>query len=142
MKSSLRPGVEYELRYVVPASKTVPQLYPESPEFRAMPEVFATGFMVGLIEWACILAINPHLDSPSEQSVGTHIDVSHSAATPPGLSVTVKVRLTAVDGRKLSFEVEAQDGVDPIARGRHERFVIDGTRFSAKVAEKARAHRP
>ena len=137
MKSSLKPGIEHELRYVVPTSKTVPALFPESAEFRVMPEVFATGFMVGLIEWACIQASIPHLDWPSEQTVGTHIDVSHSAATPPGLAVTVKVRLTQVEGRKLCFEVEAHDGVDPIARGRHERFVIDRARFNAKVAEKA-----
>jgi len=138
MKTSLKPGLEHELRFVVPASKTVPQLYPESPEFRAMPEVFATGFMVGLIEWACILTTNPHLDWPDEQTVGTHIDVSHSAATPPGFTVTVKTRLSLVEGRRLAFEVEAHDGVDRIARGRHERFVVDRARFSAKVAEKTR----
>jgi len=139
MKGTLKPGLEYTLRFKVPASKTVPELYPESAEFRAMPEVFATGFMVGLIEWACILAVNPHLDWPSEQTVGTHIDVSHTAATPPGLEVAVKVKLTGVDGRRLVFEVEAHDGVDAIARGRHERFVVDHARFTAKVAEKSRA---
>ena len=139
MKGTLKPGLEYTLRFKVPASKTVPELYPESAEFRAMPEVFATGFMVGLIEWACILAVNPHLDWPSEQTVGMHIDVSHTAATPPGLEVAVKVKLTGVDGRRLVFEVEAHDGVDAIARGRHERFVVDHARFTAKVAEKSRA---
>ena len=142
MKPSLKPGIEHELCFVVPTSKTVAQLYPESPEFRVMPEVFATGFMVGLIEWACILALNPHLDWPNEQTVGTHIDVSHTAATPPGLAVTVRVKLTDVDGRKLGFAIEAHDGVDPIAGGRHERFVVDRARFNAKVAEKARDHLP
>jgi hypothetical protein len=83
MKPSLQPGIRHEHRFVVPTSKTVPALYPESEEFRAMPEVFATGFLVGLLEWACIKAIQPHLDWCAEQTVGTHIDVNHSAATPP-----------------------------------------------------------
>ena len=99
MKESLKPGIEYDFRFRVPESKTVPNLYPESPEFQAMPQVFATGFMVGLIEWACIKAINPHIDWPNEQTVGTHVNLSHSAATPPGMEVRAKVKLIEVDGR-------------------------------------------
>ena len=136
MKESLKPDIRYEHRFVVPLSKTVPALYPESPEFVAMPEVFATGFLVGFLEWACIRAINPHLDWPREQTVGTHIDVSHEAATPPGLEVTARVELIEVDGRRLVFAVEADDGVDRISRGRHERFVIDKTKFDAKLGGK------
>jgi fluoroacetyl-CoA thioesterase len=136
MKETLKPGITYEHRFLVPLSKTVPALYPESEEFLAMPEVFATGYLVGFLEWACIKAINPHLDWPAEQTVGTHIDVSHEAATPPGLEVTAKVELIEVAGRKLVFEVEAHDGVDRIAKGRHERVVIGKARFDAKVLEK------
>ena len=137
MKPTLKAGIEYEFRFRVPESKTVPALYPESPEFREMPQVFATGFMVGFLEWACIKAVNPHLDWPEEQTVGTHVNVSHSAATPPGLEVTAKVKLTHVDGRRLVFEVEANDGVDVISKGTHERFVINRTRFSEKLKQKA-----
>ena len=137
MKSTLMPGLTHELRFVVPDSKTVPALYPESPAFQSMPHVFATGFLVGLLEWACIELIAPHLDRPGEQSVGTHIDVSHSAATPPGFTVTVRTKLVVVDGRRLAFEVEATDGVDTISRGRHERFVIERSRFDASLAKKA-----
>lgn len=136
MKDTLQPGISYEHRFVVSASKTVPALYPEAPEFVAMPEVFATGFLVGFLEWACIKAINRHLDWPTEQTVGTYIDVSHEAATPPGLEVVARVKLVQVEGRKLTFEVEAHDGVDLIAKGRHERFVIDRARFEAKLAGK------
>jgi len=136
MKASLQPGIKYEHKFVIPKSKTVPALYPESEEFAAMPEVFATGFLVGFLEWACIKAINPHLDWPQEQSLGTHIDVSHEAATPPGLEVTATVELIAVEGRKLVFAVEAHDGVDTISRGRHERFVINSEKFNAKVDAK------
>jgi len=136
MKETLKPGIRFEHRYVVPQSKTVPALYPEADEFLLMPEVFATGFLVGFLEWACIRAVNPHLDWPNEQTVGTHIDVSHEAATPPGMEVTAKVELISVEGRRLTFSVEAHDGVDLISRGRHERFVIDKLRFDAKLGTK------
>ena len=102
-----------------------------------MPEVFATGFLVGLLEWACIKGINPHLDWPEEQTVGTHINVSHEAATPPGLEVTTTVELIAVEGRKLTFAVEAHDGVDLISKGRHERFIINKAKFDAKMSSKS-----
>ncbi|MEI7842087.1 MAG: thioesterase family protein [Gallionellaceae bacterium] len=136
MKDSLKPGIKYEHRFVIPVSKTVPALYPESAEFVAMPEVFATGYLVGLLEWACIMAVKPHLDWPQEQSVGTHINVSHEAATPPGLEVTTQVELTAVEGRRLTFSVEAHDGKDLISKGTHERFVIIKEKFDSKLASK------
>ncbi|MFZ2854617.1 MAG: thioesterase family protein [Rhodocyclaceae bacterium] len=136
MKETLKPGIRYQHKFVVPLAKTVPALYPEADEFVAMPEVFATGFLVGFLEWACIKAINPHLDWPREQSVGTHIDVSHEAATPPGLEVTATVELIAVEGKKLVFTVEAHDGIDLISRGRHERCVIDKAKFDARLAAK------
>jgi len=139
MKDTLKPGIAYEHRFVVPSSKTVPALYPESEEFSAMPAVFATGFLVGFLEWACIKAINPHLDWPAEQTVGTHIDVTHEAATPPGLEVTARVELVEIAGRKLVFKVEAHDGVDRISKGRHERFIIDKEKFDTRVGAKTKA---
>jgi fluoroacetyl-CoA thioesterase len=136
MKDTLKPGIKYVHKFIVPLSKTVPALYPEAEEFAAMPEVFATGFLVGFLEWACIKAINPHLNWPLEQTVGTHIDVSHEAATPPGLEVTATVELIKVDGRKLVFSVEAHDGVDLISKGQHERFIINKEKFDAKLGTK------
>jgi fluoroacetyl-CoA thioesterase len=139
MKPTLRPGIRYQHNYKVPPSKTVPALYPESEDFLAMPEVFATGFLVGFLEWACVLAIKPHLDWPEELTLGTHIDISHEAATPPGLEVTATVELVAVEGKRLIFEVEAHDGVDIIARGRHERMIANRAKFDAKLAVKGAA---
>jgi fluoroacetyl-CoA thioesterase len=136
MKASLVAGIEHQFTFRITASKTVPALYPEADEFQVMPEVFATGFMVGFFEWACIRAVNPHLNWPDEQTVGTRIDVSHTAATPPGFEVTATVKLVEVDRRRLVFEIEAHDGVDTIARGRHERFVIDKSKFDAKLDQK------
>ncbi len=135
MKSSLVPGREHELRFVGPESKTVPALYPESPEFAAMPAVFATGFMVGFVEWACIRAIGPHLDE-GELSLGVHVDLSHDAATPPGMEVVARVRLEAVEGRLLTFSAEAEDASERICAGTHRRFVVDRARFDAGVARK------
>lgn len=141
MKETLKTGIKYEHKFIVPASKTVPALYPESEEFLSMPEVFATGFLVGLLEWACIKAINPYLDWPNEQTVGTHINVSHVAATPPGLEVTADVELIEVDGRRLLFSVEANDGIDLISKGEHERFVILKDKFDTKLGEKLNLNR-
>ncbi len=139
MKASLLPGIGYELRYQVPATRTVPSLLPESEEFQQMPEVLASGYMVGLIEWACIQAVNPHLEWPAEQTVGIGFHLSHVAATPPGHTVTIRVALLEVAGRKLTFRVEAADDHDLISTGTHERFVIDAARFQAKAAAKAAA---
>ncbi len=137
MKDTLRPGLTFEFKFRVPENKTVPYLYPEAPEFQLMPKVFATGYMVGLMEWACVQAIIPHLDWPREQSVGTLVNFTHSAATPPGLTVTVRAKLDNVEGRKLSFSLAAHDGVDEISQGTHERFVIDAPKFNSKMADKA-----
>jgi fluoroacetyl-CoA thioesterase len=139
MKGTLQPGIEHSLTFAVNESKLVPALYPESDEFQVMPNVFATGYMVGLIEWTCIQALNPHFDWPEEQTVGTHIDVNHVAATPPGLEVTAKVKLVKVDGKRLVFEVEAHDGIDLITKGRHERFIINKAKFDRKMKEKSTA---
>jgi len=136
MKDTLKPGIESTFTFHLPGTKTVPALYPESKEFQEMPEVFATGYLVGFLEWACIQAVNPHLDWPREQTVGTHIDVSHVAATPAGFTVTANVKLVEVDKRRLVFEVEAHDGVELISKGTHERFVINKDKFDSKMKEK------
>jgi fluoroacetyl-CoA thioesterase len=110
-----------------------------------MPAVFATGFLVGFVEWTCIQAVNPHLDWPTEMTLGTHVDLSHTAPTPPGMDVTARVTLTHVEGRKLTFDVEVRDDAEVIGTGKHERFVIEAGKFNAKVARKAEqalAHLP
>jgi len=139
MKSSLQPGLTYTFKYTVPDNKTVPFLFPEAPEFQLMPKVLATGFLVGLFEWACIKAINPHLDWPDEQTVGTDVRLSHVAATPPGLTVTVHVTLEKVEGKKLTFSLAGHDGMEKISAGTHERFIINAARFNEKMAMKRKA---
>lgn len=138
MKPSLIAGLKSQFEFKIPENKTIAYLFPEAAEFQQMPAVLATGFMVGLIEWACIEAIKPHIDWPREQSVGVHVDFSHLAATPPGLTVAVNTTLLNIEGRKLTFSIVAHDGVDTISRGTHQRFIIDAPKFSAKVEAKAR----
>ena len=138
MKSTLKPGLKHTFSYKVPENKTVPHTYPESAIIAAMPKVFATGFMIVLMEWTCAELLAPHLDA-GEGSLGTHVDVSHLAATLPGQTVTVDAELAEVKGRKLVFKVIAHDGLDLIGEGRHERVVVAWDRFNAKLAEKAKA---
>jgi len=135
----LRPGITFRLRYEVPAEKTVPNVYPEFAEFRQMPEVFATGFLVALIEQACLLAVKPYLDWPREQTVGTHVDLSHVAATPPGQVVTVECQVIEVQGRRIRFRASARDEADLISEGTHERTVIDFARFNQRLESKKKA---
>lgn len=137
MLPTLVPGIKKSFTYKITPGRCVPGLLPESPEFSAMPEVLATGYMVGLVEWACIQAVNPHLDWPSEMTVGTHVNLSHTAATPPGMEITIDVKLEEISGRKLVFAVEARDECDPICTGTHERAIIYPAKFIPRVEEKS-----
>lgn len=138
MKDTLAAGISHTLRFQVPVEKTVPRLYPESALFREMPEVFATGYLVGLIEWACMEALAPYLEE-DERSVGTMINVSHSAATPPGMEVTAQVRCLEVSGKRTLWEVEVHDQTDLISKGTHERFTVKLEQFKARLKAKAEA---
>lgn len=135
MKTTLASGLEHEAMLTVTEDLTVPRVSPHLSDFAGMPPVFATAFMVGFIEAACIACIRKHLDA-GEHSVGTHVDMSHVAATPVGLTVTARVQLMAVDRRALTFEIEASDDAGSIGSGTHRRAVIDVERFMGKVQEK------
>lgn len=135
MKESLKPGISHRLEFLIPEDKTIQHLYPEASEFHEMPAVFATGFMVGLMEWTCMKAIQPHLDE-GEGSVGVHVDVSHSAATPAGFTVTVDAQCVSVESRRVRFAVTAHDGIDTIGKGEIERFVVGWDRFNRALGAK------
>jgi predicted thioesterase len=91
--------------------------------------------MIALMEAAAVDCVERHL-APGQATLGVHLDVNHTAATPPGLSVTAKATLVAVDGRKLTFEIEARDTHEKIGNARHTRIIVDAERFKAKVASK------
>lgn len=136
MKPTLVEGLKHTHQFTVSEKKTVPNLYPESDLFQDMPNVFATGFMVGLLEWGCIELIRNHLDWPREQSLGIHVNFSHLAPTLPGMTVTVDSELTKIEGRKLTFKVCAHDGIDTISEGTHERAIISREKFLEKLEQK------
>ena len=97
--------------------------------------VFATPCMIALMEQAAAGAIQPCL-GPDEGSVGTHLDVSHDAATPIGMKVWAEAEVTAVEGRKLTFAVSAFDEAGRIGGGTHERFIIKPEKFLARAQAK------
>ena len=135
MKPTLAIGQLREFSYRVPEEKTVAHVFEGERLFVDMPPVFATAYLVGLFEWVCMQALEPHLE-PGEQSVGTAIDVTHTAATPVGLTVKVTVRVSGMQGRRVRFEVRAEDDAELIGEGTHERFVILRERFVEGVAKK------
>ncbi|HJV83841.1 MAG TPA: thioesterase family protein [Noviherbaspirillum sp.] len=136
MSPELKPGIEFEWTYVVPERSTVPRLYHDTPFCLDMPDVLATGYMVGMMELACVNGIMPYVDWPREQSVGVHVNFSHLAATPPGMTLQIRGKVVAVEGRRVKFRVEAWDGMDKITEGEHERMIIAPEKFNAKLAEK------
>ena len=138
MRDVLEIGQTEILDFVVTREKTVPFLYPESPEFQAIPEVFATGYMVGLMEWCCIRSLAPALE-PGEGSLGTRIDVSHAAATPPGGRVRVEATIETIEGRRVQWRVVARDDIDVIGEGVIGRTVVVWSRFEQALAKKAEA---
>ena len=135
MKDTLKAGLEHSFSLLVSREKTVPHVYPESDLFREMPEVFATAFMVGFMEWACMEALRPYLEE-GERTLGTMINVTHQAATPPGMTVTARVKCLEVDGKRTLWEIEARDEVELIGKGTHERFTVSHEKFSTRVAAK------
>ncbi|MEU4508244.1 hypothetical protein AB0G05_01990 [Nonomuraea wenchangensis] len=94
---------------MVPAERTVPYLLPESDYFATLPSVLATGYLVGIVEWTCMRALDGHLED-GEQA-----------------------ELSAVDGRQLTFTVRAHDDATTVCRGTHRRAVIDTDRFHARL---------
>ena len=97
--------------------------------------VLATPVMIGLIEEAALAAVEEALPA-GMQSLGTHLDVSHVAATPIGMTVTARAELIEVKGRQLVFQVEARDEKELIGEGRHTRVVVTEDRFVARVGQK------
>lgn len=135
---SIQAGLTFEQTIRVDEALTVPAVSKAFTGFADMPPVFATAFMVGFIEWACIEALRGHLQ-PGEHTVGTLVDMNHVAATPVGGDVTAYVELVEVAGRKLRFRVSARDGAGLIGEGFHERAVINVATFLERTARRATA---
>lgn len=128
-------GAKHRLQLDVDERLTVPALSSAFTGFTDMPSVFATAFMVGFIEWACIELLRPALP-PEFKTVGTHVNVSHIAATPIGMTVTADAELIAVEGRRLRFHVRCSDEAGLIGEGSHDRTIVDSDKFLRRVLAK------
>jgi len=137
-RDTLRPGLIHSETIRVTDRLIVPEMADFFANFAPMPPVLATAYLVAFVEWTCVRALADHL-LEGERTVGTHVDLSHSAATPVGMHATAAIELVERDGRKLRFKVACRDEREEIGAGFHERFVIDQARFLAKLAEKQRS---
>ena len=98
-------------------------------------EVYATPMMIALMEKTCAQTVEPYLDE-GDGTVGTLVNVTHSAATPVGMKVWCECELVEIDRRRLVFKVTAHDDRGLIGEGTHERFIINKAKFQAKVDSK------
>lgn len=129
--SKLRVGVHGSASLSVAAEHTAPRVG------SGRVSVLATPVMINLIEAAALAAIEDALPA-GHQSLGTLLDVRHFAATPVGMKVTATAEVTAIDGRTVSFRVEARDEAEIIGDGRHQRVIVNVARFDERVQKKLR----
>ncbi len=132
---NLTTGISHSAELSVDRSLTVPKVSPHLMAFEDMPPVFATAYMVAFLEATCIELLAPHLDE-GEHTVGVHVDVSHVAATPVGMSVKAHVELVEIAKRTLTFRVSAHDESGLIGEGLHKRAVIQVGKFMDAVNSK------
>ena len=99
-------------------------------------EVFSTPMMILLMEESCFMSVNDILEE-GFTTVGTCVNVKHLSATPLGMKVVIKSELINVDGRALTFKVEAYDEKGLIGEGIHERFIVNNEKFQAKADSKS-----
>lgn len=134
-KPTLRPGLSHSETILITDRLIVPEMADFFANFASMPPAFATAYMIAFVEWTCVRALAGHL-LEGEATVGTHVDLSHTAATPIGMKTTATIALAEMDGRRLRFQVTCRDERDEIGAGFHERFIIDQARFLAKLGDK------
>ena len=135
-QAALPLGLRHTERMVVAAHHTVPRVDSEWPGFKDMPPVLATAMLIGFIEQTCIQALRPYL-AADQRTVGTHVDVSHVAPTPVGMTLTAEVDLIVMEGRALHFKVSCRDEMGLIGEGTHRRAIVDVRRFIQRVEERA-----
>ncbi|WP_426194578.1 thioesterase family protein [Massilia sp. DWR3-1-1] len=136
MTLQLHPGLRFSWHITIPARASVPALYHDTDFCRDMPVVLATGYLVGMMELTCVNGIMPFMDWPRQQSLGTLVNFRHLAPTPPGMRLRIEGEVLAVEGRRITFAVQAWDDVERVCEGTHERMLIDTARFNDKLAAK------
>ena len=136
--ADLKPGLRHSATIRVTEELAVPASGHLLGATAEMPPVFATAQMIAFVEWTCVAALAPYL-APQQRTVGTRVEMSHSAATPIGMQVTAEIELIEIDGRRLRFKVSCHDDAEPIGEGFHERIIIDNDRFMARLSAKRAA---
>ncbi|MBK6863475.1 MAG: LysR family transcriptional regulator [Ideonella sp.] len=129
MKDSLKAGVAGSVTILVDRERTIDFMGEKA-------RVYATPMLVRDIEIACRDLLGKHLDA-GEDSVGTRVEVDHLAATLMDMKVDLDVTIAEVKGRAVSFEIAGRDSVEPICRGRHQRFIVDVGTTEKRLAVKA-----
>jgi fluoroacetyl-CoA thioesterase len=132
LDKELKPGLSGTAGIVVGTRDTAPHVG------SGKIGVLATPIMVNLMEAAALQAVERFMPV-GHQTVGTHLDVKHFAATPVGLKVRAHAELTKVDGRTLTFHIRVEDEREPIGEGVHERLIINVERFDARMQRKLKA---
>lgn len=132
----LKPGLRHAATLTVGEALTVPAQARHFAPDTEMPPVFATANMIAFVEWTCVAALAPYLGA-HQRTVGTRVEMTHTAATSVGMTVTGEVELVAIAGRVLRFKVACRDDKEPIGEGFHERTVVDYDRFMARLARKS-----
>jgi fluoroacetyl-CoA thioesterase len=129
MKPTLRSGVGRHVELEVDRERTIDFMGEKA-------RVYATPMLVRDIEIACRELLLEHLDA-GEDSVGTRVELDHLAATLMHMKVELDLHIVEVQGRAVTFEVEGRDSVEPICRGRHQRFIVDVAKTEVRLAAKA-----
>ncbi|MCU0245178.1 MAG: thioesterase family protein [Bryobacter sp.] len=122
-------GLEGEQRLLVTGEYAIDFLGHEDAR------VLGTPWLIALLEWTARNSVKPHLED-GEDTVGTEVNMKHLAATPVGMSVVFRSRVTRVEGRRIWFDIEAFDEKEQIASGTHERFVVNIAKFRERLAQK------
>ena len=130
LPAKLQPGFSGHAELIVGEEHTAPRVG------SGLVHVLATPVMINLIEAAALAAIE-HLLKPGYQSLGTHLDVHHVAATPVGMKVVAQARIIRIENRTVFLSVEARDETELIGDGVHERVVVNVEKFSQRVARKS-----
>jgi fluoroacetyl-CoA thioesterase len=128
MKPSLQPGLAASKTLTVDEARCIGFMGKEGM-------VYATPRMVSDVEYTCRDYLLEHLD-PGEDSVGAHVSIDHLAATPLGLSVSIDIRISEVDRRRVTFEFSVRDPIEEVGRGKHVRFVVDTAKTRERLAAK------
>jgi fluoroacetyl-CoA thioesterase len=131
MSVALQVGLKHSKTLLVDEALTVPRISPAF-EFDDMPPVFATAFLVALVEWTCLDSLKPFL-TPEQRTVGISVNINHLGATPVGRKVTVYSEITNIKGKIIEFKISARDDVQLISEGSHSRAIIDYEKFLSKL---------